>query len=39
MLEAKKELANLTVAQGEQWLTKLSTGELKELISLSGDGE
>jgi len=39
MLEAKQELADLTVAQGEQWLTKLSTGELKELIRLSGDGD
>jgi len=39
MIEAKKELADLTVAQGEQWLTKLSTGELKELIRLSGDAD
>jgi SNF2 family DNA or RNA helicase len=37
MLEAKKELANLIVTQGEQWLTKLSTEDLKELIELSGE--
>jgi uncharacterized Zn finger protein/superfamily II DNA or RNA helicase len=36
MLEAKAELADLTVAQGEQWLTKLSSSEIKELISLHG---
>jgi len=35
MLEAKKELAELTVSDGEQWLTKMSTGDLKELIELS----
>ncbi len=35
MLESKQELADLTVAQGEQWLTKMSNGELKELIELS----
>ena len=35
MLEAKEELANLAVSQGEKWLTKLSTGELKELIALT----
>jgi len=34
-LEAKKELADLTVSEGEQWLTKMSTGDLKELIELS----
>ncbi len=36
MLEAKKELADLTVAQGEQWLTKLSTGELAYRRSSAG---
>jgi SNF2 family DNA or RNA helicase len=35
MLEAKKELADLTVSEGEQRLTKMSTGDLKELIELS----
>ncbi|MFP4268234.1 MAG: SNF2-related protein, partial [Spirochaetaceae bacterium] len=35
ILEAKKELADLTVSDGEQWLTKMSTGDLKELIELS----
>jgi SNF2 family DNA or RNA helicase len=35
ILEAKKELAELTVSEGEQWLTKMSTGDLKELIELS----
>ena len=35
MLEAKSELAELTVSEGEQWLTEMSTGDLKELIELS----
>jgi len=35
MLEAKEELSNLTVSQGEQWLTKMDTAQLKELIQLS----
>lgn len=34
MIESKEELANLTVGQGEQWITRLDTGELKELIRL-----
>jgi SNF2 family DNA or RNA helicase len=34
MIESKEELANLTVAQGEQWLTKLSTRELKAFLRL-----
>ena len=36
MLEAKKELADLSVAEGEQWLTKLSNTEIRELVELSG---
>ncbi len=36
MLDAKKELADLTVAEGEQWLTKLSNTEIRELVELSG---
>ncbi|MFW5777216.1 MAG: DEAD/DEAH box helicase, partial [Spirochaetota bacterium] len=39
MIEAKQQLADLTVAQGEQWLTKLSDGELRELIELGTDAE
>lgn len=38
MLEAKEELADLTVTQGERWLTQLSTTEIRELISLTGEG-
>ena len=34
MLESKQELANLTVAQGEKWITQLSTKELKDLLTL-----
>ncbi|MFP4705255.1 MAG: SNF2-related protein [Spirochaetaceae bacterium] len=34
MLEAKQELADLTVAEGEQWLTRLSDRELRELVEL-----
>jgi SNF2 family DNA or RNA helicase len=35
MIKSKKELADLTVATGEQWITELSDGELKEIFSLS----
>ena len=34
MIQSKKELADLTVASGEQWLTELSNDELKELVAL-----
>lgn len=39
MLEQKAELANLTVADGETWLTKMSDREIKDLISLSGSAD
>mgnify|MGYP000610367381 FL=1 len=35
MLAAKKELAALAVAVGENWLTEFSDRELRELFSLS----
>ncbi|MDI6890174.1 MAG: DEAD/DEAH box helicase [Thermodesulfovibrionales bacterium] len=34
MIKAKKELADLTVATGEKWITELSDRELKEIFSL-----
>ena len=34
MIQAKKELASLTVASGEQWITELSDQEIQELVSL-----
>ena len=34
MIQDKRELANLTVASGEQWLTELSDKDLRELVSL-----
>ncbi len=34
LLQQKKELANLTVSTGEQWIGELSTGELKEMVKL-----
>ena len=34
MIQGKKELANLTVASGEQWITELSNKEIRELVSL-----
>ncbi|WP_028937279.1 DEAD/DEAH box helicase [Pseudonocardia spinosispora] len=37
MIEAKKELANLVISDGEGWLTELSTGELRELFALSDE--
>jgi uncharacterized Zn finger protein/superfamily II DNA or RNA helicase len=38
MIRAKKELSDLTVATGEQWITELSNRELKEIFRLSGGG-
>ncbi len=35
MINSKRELADLTVATGEQWIIELSDGELKEIFSLS----
>jgi SNF2 family DNA or RNA helicase/uncharacterized Zn finger protein len=35
MIKAKKELADLTVATGEKWITELSDKDLKEIFSLS----
>ena len=37
MIEEKKALADLVVADGEGWLTELSTGELRKVFELSGD--
>jgi SNF2 family DNA or RNA helicase len=35
MLNSKKELANLAVSSGEQWIGDLSDNELKDLVKLS----
>ena len=35
MLTLKKDLADLTVASGEQWLTEFSDDQLKELVSMN----
>ncbi|MBF0467141.1 MAG: DEAD/DEAH box helicase family protein [Nitrospirae bacterium] len=37
MIKAKKELADLTVVTGEQWLTELSNKDLKNIFSLAKD--
>src|SRR5699024_5665037 len=34
MIQSKKELTELTVASGEQWITDLSNDELRELVAL-----
>jgi SNF2 family DNA or RNA helicase/uncharacterized Zn finger protein len=34
MIQSKKELANLTVKSGEQWLTELDNNALKDLVTL-----
>jgi SNF2 family DNA or RNA helicase len=34
MIESKKALAESVVGQGENWLTELSTGHLRELVTL-----
>ena len=35
VIEAKKALADLVVGDGEGWLTEMSTGDLRELFTLS----
>ncbi len=37
MIEEKRGLAQLVVGAGEDWLTELSTGELRALFALSGE--
>jgi superfamily II DNA or RNA helicase len=37
MIEQKKALAQLVVGAGEDWLTELSTAELRELVALSAE--
>jgi SNF2 family DNA or RNA helicase len=37
MIEQKKALAQLVVGAGEDWLTELSTAELRELVTLSAE--
>ena len=37
MVEDKKALAQLVVGAGEEWLTELSTGQLRELVTLSSE--
>ncbi|MEV0677948.1 DEAD/DEAH box helicase [Actinosynnema sp. NPDC050436] len=37
MIEEKRGLAQLVVGAGEDWLTGLSTGELRDLFALSGN--
>jgi hypothetical protein len=36
MLQAKRELANLTVSSGELWIGDLSKEELKKLVEFAG---
>lgn len=35
MIESKQELADLSVAQGEKWISSMKTNELKELLQLN----
>lgn len=37
MLTTKKDLADLAVGAGESWITELSSGQLRELLTLSSD--
>jgi len=37
MIEHKRELAERVVGAGEDWLTELSTAQLRELVALSAD--
>jgi hypothetical protein len=35
LVEQKRQLASKVVAAGEQWITELGTGELRDLFALS----
>jgi SNF2 family DNA or RNA helicase len=35
MIEAKRELTELSIGAGEQWITQMSNDELSELFALS----
>jgi SNF2 family DNA or RNA helicase len=37
MIEEKRALAQLVVGAGENWLTDLSTSQLRDLLTLSGE--
>jgi SNF2 family DNA or RNA helicase len=37
MIESKKELADMVISDGENWLTELSTGQLRELFELGSE--
>ena len=37
LIASKRELASMVVGAGEQWLTELSTDELRDLLTLSAD--
>jgi SNF2 family DNA or RNA helicase len=37
MIEQKKALSRMTVGTGENWLTELSTEELRDVVALSAD--
>jgi superfamily II DNA or RNA helicase len=37
MIERKKALAGMVISDGEGWLTELSTGELRELFTLTAE--
>ena len=37
MIERKRALAERVVGTGEDWLTELSTDELRELVALAAD--
>ena len=37
MIRDKRELANLVVGAGEDWLTELDTGQLRDVLRLSRD--
>ena len=34
MIESKKELANLTVSVGENWISNLSNDEIKDIFRI-----
>jgi SNF2 family DNA or RNA helicase len=37
LIADKKDLADQIVGSGESWLTELDTGQLRELVALTGD--
>lgn len=39
MIEAKREITQMTIGSGENWIGKMSNDELRDLFALSSDAD